>query len=215
MIPGLLPIFLHGCEIILEWPGDKATIIHRDKTNQCLLIFPPLLPWPHMPHPWCSPQWRSSGPQPQGTAQWPVARTGSASPPPEHRGTLYASSWARPWYSPPEPTRTCTQQTTWCEQLDGSNCSSLMSVSTTWGWHYNGHSSVIQTFLTSEHLWSHVFKYKMKVTSCCIYTWTTNTLYTGFSLEIHFQMVHTCNLIARYETPSLHTAIEMLSRKPG
>ena len=25
MIPGLLPIFLHGCDKIWEWPGDEAT----------------------------------------------------------------------------------------------------------------------------------------------------------------------------------------------
>ena len=31
----------------------------------------------------------------------------------------------------------------------------------------------------------------------------------GFSLEIYNQMMH--NTIGRYETPSLHTAIEMLS----
>ena len=36
---------------------------------------------------------------------------------------------------------------------------------------------------------------------------------TGFSLEIYFQMVH--DTIGRYETPSLHTAIEILSGKPG
>ena len=35
----------------------------------------------------------------------------------------------------------------------------------------------------------------------------------GFSLDIYFQMVHTT--IGRYETPSLHTAIEMLSGMPG
>ena len=35
--------------------------------------------------------------------------------------------------------------------------------------------------------------------------------YTRFSLEIYFQMVH--NTIGRYETPSQHTAIEMLSGK--
>ena len=35
----------------------------------------------------------------------------------------------------------------------------------------------------------------------------------GFSLEIYLQMMH--NTIGRYESPSLHTAIEMLSGKPG
>ena len=35
----------------------------------------------------------------------------------------------------------------------------------------------------------------------------------GFPLEIYFQMVH--NSIGRYEMPSLHTATEMLSGKPG
>ena len=38
-------------------------------------------------------------------------------------------------------------------------------------------------------------------------------MYPGFSLEIYFQMVH--STIGRFETPSLHTAIEMLSGKPG
>ena len=40
-----------------------------------------------------------------------------------------------------------------------------------------------------------------------------NDIAAGFSLEIYFQMVH--NSIGRYEPPSLHTAIEMLSGKPG
>jgi len=35
----------------------------------------------------------------------------------------------------------------------------------------------------------------------------------GFSLDTYFQMVHTT--IGRYETPSLHTAIERFSGKPG
>ena len=35
----------------------------------------------------------------------------------------------------------------------------------------------------------------------------------GFSLEIYFHVVH--NSIDRYETPSLHTAIEMLSGSQG
>ena len=34
-----------------------------------------------------------------------------------------------------------------------------------------------------------------------------------FSLEIYFQVVH--NTVGRYEMPSLHIAIEMLSGKPG
>ena len=37
--------------------------------------------------------------------------------------------------------------------------------------------------------------------------------HTGFSVETYFQMVH--NSIDRYETSSLHTAIEMLSKKQG
>ena len=37
--------------------------------------------------------------------------------------------------------------------------------------------------------------------------------HTGFSVETYFQMVH--NSIGRYETSSLHTAIEMLSKKQG
>jgi len=37
--------------------------------------------------------------------------------------------------------------------------------------------------------------------------------FPGFSLEIYFQMVH--NSLARYDTPSLHTAIKILSGKPG
>ena len=36
---------------------------------------------------------------------------------------------------------------------------------------------------------------------------------TGFSLETYFPMMH--DTIGRYETPSVHTAIEMLSGKPG
>ena len=40
-----------------------------------------------------------------------------------------------------------------------------------------------------------------------------NDIAAGFSLEIYFQMVH--NSIGRYEPDSLHTAIEMLSGKPG
>ena len=36
----------------------------------------------------------------------------------------------------------------------------------------------------------------------------------GFSLEIYFQMLHNIS-IGRYERPSLHTAIEMLSGKSG
>ena len=35
----------------------------------------------------------------------------------------------------------------------------------------------------------------------------------GFSLEIYFQTVN--DRIGRHETPSLHTAVEMLSGKPG
>jgi len=35
----------------------------------------------------------------------------------------------------------------------------------------------------------------------------------GFSLDTYIQMVY--HSIARYETPPLHTAIEMLSGKPG
>ena len=35
---------------------------------------------------------------------------------------------------------------------------------------------------------------------------------TGIS-GFYFQMVH--NSIAKYDTPSLHTAIEMFSKKPG
>ena len=40
-----------------------------------------------------------------------------------------------------------------------------------------------------------------------------NDTHSGFLLEIYFQMVH--NSIGRYEMPSLHTATEMLSGKPG
>ena len=42
---------------------------------------------------------------------------------------------------------------------------------------------------------------------------STSHIHTGFSLDIYLQMVY--NTIGRYETPSLHTAIVMLSGKPG
>ena len=41
----------------------------------------------------------------------------------------------------------------------------------------------------------------------------TGVLTAVFLLETYFQIMH--STIGRYETPSLHTAIEMLSWKPG
>ena len=46
---------------------------------------------------------------------------------------------------------------------------------------------------------------------CTQNIWRVTRSHSGFSLEIYLQMVR--DTIGRYETPSLRTAIEMLSRQ--
>ena len=102
--------------------------------------------------------------------------------------------------------------------LHNYSSSAILFSSYTWLWmfHYCYWTDCCLKSLHAGHsclsFW-HFLSSSMKINDCCAPAEKLKTDFvictTGFSLEIYFQIVH--NSIARYATPSLHTAIEMFN----